>query len=220
MAPALRAVVRPRAKCAQAARMRRWLFAWLCLTALVGCWRDPELPVLASVPPFRLVDQDAASLDDKSLRGRVWIANFIFTSCPDVCPVLTTKLATVRTQLARERARLRFVSFSVDPEHDTPAVLHKYASERGANQPDWRFATGPAPELQRVIVAGFKQTLQPVEATPGKERTILHGSHFVLVDGAMQLRGFYPTDPEGIARLVRDTRILVTASERAAHAAR
>lgn len=179
-----------------------------------GCWRDPALPLLGPVPEFQLLDQDGHAFERERLRGSVWIANFMFTSCPDVCPLLTERLAQVRTQLAPERRKLRFVSFSVDPATDQPAVLKKYASEHGADFADWRFATGSVEALQRVIVGGFKQTLQPQAASEGKERSILHGSHFVLVDAALTMRGFYPTDPEGLARLGRDARILASKVKR------
>jgi protein SCO1/2 len=181
----------------------------LCALVLTSCWKDPELPVLGTVPEFQLLDQNARPLHRDSLRGSVWVANFMFTKCPDVCPMLTTRMAHLRTALAKERGKVRFVSLSVDPEHDDPATLKRYAAEHGADRPDWSFATGPGDELQRVIVSGFKQTLQPMPATAGKERTILHGSHFVLVDAALQLRGFYPTDAEGLARLARDARLLL-----------
>lgn len=201
-----------------AARARRGSLACgmfaLCTLLLAGCWRDPKLPELGAVPAFALMDQDGQPIDDAKVRGRVWIANFMFTSCPDVCPMLTARLAQVRTKLADERQQMRFVSFTVDPGHDSPPVLKKYAGEHGVDQPDWRFATGSGDALQHVIVSGFKQTLQPLAASEGKARSILHGSHFVLVDDAMKMRGFYPTDPEGLARLVRDARILVRRASR------
>jgi protein SCO1/2 len=166
------------------------------------------------VPAFSLRDQNARAVAPEDLRGKVWIANFIFTRCPDVCPLLTTRMAGVRTQLAPVRSQLDIVSFSVDPAHDTPAVLKAYAQKRGADQPDWFFLTGPIDQVKQVIVDGFKQSLSSTPAEAGKAAGILHGSHFVLVDRGLDIRGFYPSDEEGILRLMRDARVLVAEKPR------
>jgi protein SCO1/2 len=184
---------------------------WVAAAAVLlgsACWNPPELPKIAPVPAFQLLDQNGHGFDRDQLRGVVWIANFMFTSCPDVCPLLTARMSGVRTQLAPERGRVRFVSFSVDPGHDSPEALKKYAAERGADWPDWSFATGAVDRVKEVVVSGFKQTMQPAPSVEGKARSILHGSHFVLVDDAFTIRGFYTTDAEGLMRLVRDAKIL------------
>ena len=109
------------------------LLTWcLCIAPLAGCRAVPPLPRIAAVPAFELQDQQARTTTQEALRGKVWIANFMFTSCPDVCPLLTAKMGHVRTKLRDERASVRFVSFSVDPVTDTPEVLARYATEQGA----------------------------------------------------------------------------------------
>jgi protein SCO1/2 len=168
-----------------------------------------NLPHIAKVPQFALTDQDGRAVHRDAFRGSVWIANFMFTSCPDVCPILTGKMSGVRTLLAPERPGLRIASFSVDPEHDTPATLKKYALEHNADQPDWRFLTGPVDLIKQVVVKGFKQALDPQAAEPGKAYTILHGSHFVLIDRELTIRGYYRSDQEGLLTLERDARLLV-----------
>jgi protein SCO1/2 len=97
----------------------------------------------------------------------------------------------------------------VDPTTDTPAVLKAFAHKHGADYPDWRFLTGPLDRLRSVVVDGFKQGLQVGEAPEGGPPNILHGSHFVLVDRAGFIRGYYSSDEPGIARLNRDTRLLI-----------
>ena len=138
----------------------------------------------------------------------------MFTSCPDVCPLLTTRMSGVRTQLAPVRGQVRFVSFSVDPGHDRPDVLKQYAQKHNADQPDWSFLTGPVDQVKQVVVDGFKQTLELTPGEAGKANGILHGSHFVLVDKNLDIRGFYPSDDEGVLRLTRDARILVAEKPR------
>jgi protein SCO1 len=186
----------------------------LLLSIASGCFSPPELPAIATVPGFALLDQNARVFERDQLRGHVWVANFMFTSCPDVCPLLTERMSGVRTQLAAQRGKFRFVSFSVDPQHDTPAVLKKYAREHRADFPDWSFVTGPIDRVKDVVVAGFKQTMEPLAAGDSRARTVLHGSHFVLVDDRLAIRGYYPTDPEGLKRLERDARLLLKAQGR------
>jgi protein SCO1/2 len=188
--------------------------AGLLLAALLaGCGKSPELPRVAQVPAFELRDQDGARVTRESLRGRVWVANFMFTSCPDVCPILTAKMAGVRTRLVGDRVPVRIVSFTVDPQTDTPEVLKQYARERSADFEDWRFLTGPLDEIKRVIVEGFKQGMSPQPAQAGQPQSILHGSHFVLVDADLYIRGYYASDGDGLLRLARDARILAERPE-------
>jgi protein SCO1/2 len=191
--------------------MRR-LLGGLLLASLAGCLAckgGEPLPRIAEVPQFQLRDQNGRELRRDALRGKVWVANFMFSRCPDVCPLLTGKMKGLRTELLRERSHLRFVSFSVDPEHDTPAVLKKFAQEHGADQPDWSFLTGPLQLIQDIVIKGFKQTLAPEPEQAGKAYSILHGSHFVLVDRGLSIRGYYPSDENGLLRLARDARVLV-----------
>ena len=195
--------------------LRAIVGAFLVSLLLLGCRPSADLPRLAQAPAFSLLDQDGRETSRKTFAGKVWIANFIFTHCPDVCPIHTGMLSGVRTELRPVRADVRFVSFSVDPEHDTPAVLKKFAIEHNADQPDWRFLTGPVEQLKRVVVQGFKQAIDPQAAQPGKAYTILHGSHFVLVDRDLMIRGYYRSDAEGVLLLQRDARILVAEKPKA-----
>src|SRR5215831_15438130 len=96
---------------------------------------NEPLPVLWQVPEYRLVDQDGRTRTPEELRGSVWIADFIFTSCKSVCPVLSAKM--VQVQRAILDPRLKFVSFSVDPERDTPEALRAYAKRWAPDEPRW-----------------------------------------------------------------------------------
>lgn len=195
--------------------MRRALFGLLSACVLAAC-RAPDLPKLGAVPAFALRDQGGQTVTAASLRGQPFVANFVFTRCPDVCPLLTSKLAGVRQRLVADRVRVRYVSFSVDPANDTPEVLAAYAREHHVDFDDWRFLTGDAEAVKRVIVQGFKQSLAEQPGEQGKPANVLHGSHFVLVDGAGQIRGFYRSDEEGLLTLTRDARMLVKSAQRGA----
>jgi protein SCO1 len=189
--------------------VRSWLPSVLVAICVLGCGKRAELPHLAQVPEFALRDQRDNTVAAKDLRGKIWIANFMFTSCPDVCPILTSKLSGVRSRLVADRVKIEYVSFSVDPQIDTPAVLAKYAAEHHVDFRDWRFVTGPIEQIKQVVIGGFKQSIQRDHAAKaGAPESILHGSHFVLVDRALSIRGFYPSDEDGMLRLARDARIL------------
>ena len=180
------------------------------LLAMAGCRPGEPLPSIAAVPAFEMRDQDGAAFTDRELRGRVAVVSFMFTSCPDVCPILTSKLSGLRTQLLAQREQLRIVSISVDPEKDTPAVLKEFAQKHGADYPDWRFLTGPLAKLREVVVQGFKQSLDRGDGSP---HAIMHGSHFVLVDRKGTIRGFYRSDEQGVLLIARDARRLIAGKE-------
>jgi protein SCO1 len=105
---------------------------------------DQRLPVIGPAPDFALTSQDGAPVGTASLRGKVVAVAFIYTRCPDICPLLTQKMAQVQDALGADfGARIAFVSITLDPEHDTPAVLKRYAQAWGANLKGWSFLTGP-----------------------------------------------------------------------------
>ncbi|MCG8556546.1 MAG: SCO family protein [Proteobacteria bacterium] len=177
--------------------------------------KDPaqSLPRIAKVPAFDLVDQHGRQVNGATLAGYPWIANFIFTSCPTTCPLLTADMARLQQKLNPKTRLLRFVSFSVDPERDTPAKLKAFALKHKADQRNWFFVTGPAQHVHEVIVKGFKMPLDRREdAKPGEEN-ILHGSHFVLVDHRGVIRGFYRSDKDGLRHLAYDAEMLATRSK-------
>jgi protein SCO1/2 len=174
---------------------------------LAACGR-PALPTLGHVPPLSLVDQDGRPLDAHALEGHPTIVNFLFTSCPTICPTLTAKMRTLQQQTAGTPVRL--LSVSVDPETDTPTVLRAYGERFGADFARWSFATGPRESLEKAVVDGFKLELSRTKR-PGEADIwdIVHGEHFVLVDGRGALRGYYRAEPEPMRRLVDDARRLV-----------
>ena len=177
-----------------------YLVAILVALASLGCKSGVELGKFGEVPPFALTDQRGVQIRAADLRGRVLIVDFIFTSCPDICPLLTQQLVGLRKQLPQD-GRLAYVSFSVDPEHDTPEKLKTFATAHGADHGDWYFLTGQLPEVRQVVTKGFKQAMELEPEKEGKPRNVLHGSHFVLVDRTGQIRGFFRSDVEGTAAL-------------------
>jgi protein SCO1/2 len=180
--------------------------ALLFTAAIPGCSR-PELPVLGRVPILALVDQARQPFDQHRFDGHPTIVNFIFTSCPTICPALTAKMRHIQTQTAGTAVRL--VSISVEPETDTPEVLKSYGEKFGADFGRWTFATGPREALEKAVVDGFRLELSR-QRRPGEADIwdIVHGEHFVLVDGDGRIRGYYRAEPEPMHRLVDDARAL------------
>jgi protein SCO1 len=176
----------------------------LLALALIGaCRRDPPLPVLGRVPPFALQDQRGRPLGSAELRGKPWVAAFMFTRCPTICPRITRRMRELQIEAKAQGVPLRLVSFSVDPENDTPEVLRAYAERFGVDQASWSFLTGKLEVVQKTAVDGFKMAL---ENSPGAEpESILHGSHLVLIDSQLDLRGYYRSEaPEETGRLLTD----------------
>lgn len=185
-------------------------FGWVCAIGLclLACKGEPELGTFGAMPAFTLKDQRGVGINDGDLRGRVLVVDFIFTSCPDICPLLTQQLVGLRKQLPEDRS-LAFVSFSVDPEHDTPEKLKAFAEGHGADRADWYFLTGPLDQVRTVVTKGFKQAMELEPVQEGKPRNVLHGSHFVLVDRKGEIRGFFRSDSDGLAELEKATKRLL-----------
>jgi cytochrome oxidase Cu insertion factor (SCO1/SenC/PrrC family) len=163
-----------------------------------------ELPVLGSVPEFALTEANGTALRREDLLGKVWIASFIFTRCGEVCPMMMRHETRLQAQLPL-RDDLRLVSFSVDPDWDTPKVLTDYAHTFGADRSRWIFLTGNKKQVYQVATEGFR--LATLEADPAKEMPILHSTKLVLVDRHAAIRGYYDSTEEiELQNLIRDVR--------------
>jgi protein SCO1/2 len=153
-------------------RILLWGVLGLVLMGVMGLgigaliWQEPKaqlwpgessgrLPVYGSVPDFTLIDQNNQPFHKTDLVGHIWIANFMFANCPDECPLMTAELAALQADLA-DVMELRLVSITVDPEHDTPAVLSQYAVRFGADPERWFFLTGDKPTIYRLARDGFR----------------------------------------------------------------
>lgn len=173
----------------------------------------PELPVYGTLPGFRLKDQTGTPVTEEVLRGRVVIVNFIFTRCPTVCPVFTMKMRRVQDRTADAVEGIKLISFSVDPAHDTPEVLAEYARAHGADPARWRFLTGAGSDEIARIAGGLMLAMDQKGSFPDGVPNIVHGEHFVLLDHALQVRGYYNSnDAKRIERMLRDARRLLHAA--------
>ena len=181
------------------------LFAVLVvgLPALVLLWPEREPPEqYAPIPPFSHIDQDGEPLTREALLGTVWITDFIFTRCPNICPTLSARMRELQPKVLATSG-VGLLSISVDPEHDTPEVLTAYAERMGADRSAWRWMTGEVTPIHATI-EGFQQALDVRKTPDNPVPDITHSTRLILVDTRGVLRGFYETDPESMDTLWSD----------------
>jgi protein SCO1/2 len=145
---------------------------------------EPEnnLPVIGNIPDFEFVNSEGETITLTSLKGKVWVADFIFTTCNMACPIMTGNMNIIHKKY-KQNDDVRLVSISVYPEYDTPEVLTKYASQYNANTDRWYFLTGEESTVQEVIKDGFK--------IGDYEDIIFHSEKFALVDRSGMIRAYY-----------------------------
>jgi len=175
-------------------------------TTWAGCkTRTEALPKLGQVGAFTLLNQNARTVSADTLRGKVWVAAFFFTHCPSICPRITRRMRALQVAAAPKVPALELVSFSVDPENDTPPALLAYARRFDADLGTWSFLTGDLAVVKRTVVDGFKLALDGKADPAAENGGIIHGSHLVLVDRTLAIRGYYRTDDEDdMARILED----------------
>jgi protein SCO1/2 len=191
---------------------------WLALLAIPAAWPliwslktpvPPKLPVLGTLPAFQLTDQSGHPFGSKDLEGRAWVASFIFTRCATICPAITTKMSRIQDRTRNLGASFHLVSFSVDPEFDTPERLAAYARGHRASPRLWSFLTGPDAEVKEAVVNGLKIAVGREKSDDGRFDGIFHGSHLVLVDQRGRVRGYYDSDDRDVVeQVVRDAGLL------------
>ncbi len=168
-----------------------------------GCSAKPALPTYGVVSSFVLTDQTGAQFASApALKGKVWVADFIFTNCPGPCPRMSGQMRQVQKEFTGEDG-VRFVSITVDPARDTPAALAEYAKHYEAEPGKWFFLTGPPDQLhdlsRRVFMVG------------DVDGNLEHSTRFALVDRTSHIRGYYvSSQPDAIPTLIADAKRLLS----------
>lgn len=184
--------------------MYRSLAMLLTITTL-GCGSESDLPEILVVREFTLTSQTGEAFASRSLGGKVWVASFVYTTCADVCPLITNQVANLHRRVTDER--VRFISISVDPEIDTPDLLTEYAARYHADD-RWTFLTGDPALVRRIVTQNFRVSMGTRESGAND---IPHSEELLLIDRGGVLRGSYPTDRGGMDRLARDIDRLLSA---------
>ncbi len=163
-----------------------------------------SLPVLGQVSDFELTAATGQPFRAGRMAGKVWVADFIFTSCAGICPIMTGEMAELHRAFDGED-RVEFVSISVDPQTDTPEILAEYGERYGADPNRWHFLTGAIEDIHPLATQTFK--------VGALDDPLIHSPHFILVDGTGAIRGYYiGTDTEDVARLAGDIAELLAES--------
>jgi len=187
-----------------------------------------SLQIYGDAPPFKLTDHLDRPVSSDEFRGRVIVANFVYTKCPDICPLLSLRMQALQERLREEKmldTRVQLLSFTTDPARDTPAVLRAYAERHRADPSAWRFLTGPEAEVKPLIVKGFLLGVQKVPAREtgvvagqpehqqGEQHEdpyeVMHSTRFALIDREGRIRAYYDGRELDLDQVVRDIRQLL-----------
>lgn len=175
-----------------------------------------ELPVMGEVPEFSFIDQHGDTITNADYKGKVYVVEFFFTTCPTICPVMTSN--TVKLQRAfNDRDNFGVASISINPENDTPEVLTEYAKTYGITHPNWHLLTGDLQDVMALSNTGFNLY---AGVNPNVEGGFEHSGMFALIDGEGRIRSrtdqfgnpiFYydGTTDEGVSLIEQDIRTLL-----------
>ena len=215
------------------------IFAWLIVMVIVpvflsGCNSSAEqkekLPILGrrevvekdvngktvedtvyhTIADFKFVDQDSSVITPETFKNKVYVADFFFTSCPTICPVMQTQMVRVYEKF-KDNNQILFLSHTIDPDYDTVALLKDYADRLGAESDKWHFVTGNKEDIYDIGQGSYMVTAMEDGNEPGG---FLHSGAFILVDKKRRVRGVYDgTKEEEVNKLIHDIPLLLSESE-------
>jgi protein SCO1/2 len=164
----------------------------------VNALRQRTVSAYGSVPEFQLINQDGNNFGSADLRGKIWIADFVYSTCPGPCPMISSRMSELQKPL--EKTDVHLVSFTVDPAKDTPEVLRTYAERLQAEPGRWDFLTGAQSTIYNLSRNGFKLAVGEEKGVP------IHSTRMILVDRHGAIRGYYDAaEPDAVTKLVADT---------------
>ncbi|RAU82683.1 SCO family protein [Pontibacter arcticus] len=208
--------------------------ALLAATALFSCSPSSEettLPILGEreaiekevdgktvtdtvyhqIPDFAFVNQDSQKVTNATLAGKIYVADFFFTSCPTICPKMKSQMLRIYEKY-KDNPQVMLLSHTIDPKHDTVAVLKEYAERLNVETAKWQFVTGDKDSIYDVAM----QYLVPAQEDQTIEGGFTHGGHFVLVDENRHIRGIYDgTKEEAVDKLLSEIPLLLKAQPHA-----
>jgi protein SCO1/2 len=163
------------------------------------------------VPDFTFTDQSGKPFGLNDLKGKVWLADFIFTRCPNVCPPMTANMAKVQEEFKKEGVPVTIVSFSVDPDYDKPEVLKTFAEKHHADLSTWHFLTGyKLEQIQKIAKETFKGPItQQKGPSPDVPLLVTHPTQFYLMDGTGKVVRFYNGLAPDAKQISRDAKALI-----------
>jgi protein SCO1 len=179
-----------------------FFFVW---RSQISHFANRAIESYGAVPPFQLVNQDGQPFGSAQLSGKIWIADFVYTSCPGPCPMISSRMSELQKPL--ENTDVHLVSVSVDPEHDTPNVLRRYAEKLHAQPQRWDFLTGSKTAIYALSRNSFKLAIADGSQEMGAP---VHSTRMILVDRHSMIRGYYDAPaPDAITKLLADANHLL-----------
>ncbi len=165
--------------------------------------KDTTFPTIAN---FSFTNQDGQTITNKTFKNKIYIADFIFLSCPTICPKMTKEMYAVYLSFATND-KVEFISHTIDPEHDTLPRLKAYATNLGVPSSKWHFVTGNQDSIINLAEQSYFATAYPDSTSPGG---FTHSGGLLLVDKNRHIRGVYNgTNPEETKRLISDIQTLL-----------
>jgi len=204
-----------------------FIFTFLSVLLLFSCdTKENKLPILGerdwtkktvdgkevvdtiynAIPPFTFVNQNGDTVSENIVKGKIYVADFFFTTCPTICPVMKRQMLKVYDKF-KTNSDVMILSHTIDPEHDTPQVLNKFAKDLGITGNQWQFLTGPKEKIYEI---GLKNYLVVAQEDSMAQGGFLHSGAFVLVDKDKHVRGIYDgTTEEGTRKIMADIQVLL-----------
>ncbi|TRZ46253.1 SCO family protein [Robertkochia solimangrovi] len=157
------------------------------------------------IAPFQLINQNGDTITEADYKGKIYVADFFFTTCPTICPIMTDNMVRIQRRIKKD-PEVMLLSHSVTPEIDSVPVLKKYALKKGVDDSKWNLVTGDKKQIYELA----RKSYLAVETTgDGGPFDMIHTENFVLVDKQGQIRGFYDgTSEEGIEKVLHDIEVL------------
>ncbi|PKA83268.1 protein SCO1/2 [Ulvibacter sp. MAR_2010_11] len=192
------------------------LFGIWAVPKIVDHFSEPDLVTIGRVPDFSFTNQDGKTITNATYEGKVYIAEFFFTTCPSICPIMNRNMVKIQNEFYGN-PKLGIASFSIDPEHDTPKVLKDYAESYGITNPHWNLLTGEKDKIFQLANSGFNLYVGEAAETEGGFE---HSGFFALIDQEGNIRSridendnpviYYDgLEAEGIQMLIEDIKKLL-----------
>lgn len=154
------------------------IFGIWVVPKIVKTLSKPDLITVGTVPAFSFTDQNGETITNKDYEGKVYVVEFFFTTCPDICPIMTENMKKIQNKFLGN-PNLAIASFTIDPTHDTPEVLKEYAKKKGISKPQWHLLTGEKEEIFKLANEGFNLY---VGDAPEVDGGFEHSGFFALID--------------------------------------
>ena len=202
----------------------KFIFAIVSMLLLSGCITKKESPlpvfgerevigmdtVYHTIANFKFVDQDSTEVTNDTYKGKIYVADFFFTSCRTICPIMKTQMLRVYDSIQNDPDVL-LLSHTIDPEYDTVGLLHDYANRLGVKSDKWHFVTGNKDEIYKLAQTSYFSTALEDKSEPDG---FIHSGAFLLIDKDRRIRGKYDgTKEEDVNRLLADIQRLKTEDE-------